>query len=156
MMFSVVGAGSFQWMMSVVGLLIAGEMYIHFKNKSVQGQMLAQLAAAIKPFHGGIKTAESDVQSIKQGDCDVFLSYCWKNSQLASQMNQVSNVVGGKFADPRLIKSELEKELSRSVWIDIERMAGSGTQQSIFEQIATSVSKAKVVVACVSQEKVRI
>ena len=33
-------------------------------------------------------------------------------------------------------------------------MAGSGTQQSIFEQIATSVSKAKVVVACVSQEKV--
>ena len=101
-------------MMSVVGLLIAGEMYIHFKNKSVQGQMLAQLAAAIKPFHDGIKTAESDVQSIKQGDCDVFLSYCWKNSQLASQMNQVSNVVGGKFADPRLIKTELEKELSRS------------------------------------------
>ena len=33
-------------------------------------------------------------------------------------------------------------------------MAGSGTQQSIFEQIATSVSKAKVVVACVSQEQV--
>ena len=139
--------------MSVVGLLIAGELYIHFKDKSVQAQMLSQLANAIKPFYDGIVLGDNDdVQSIKEGDCDVFLSYCWKNSLIASQMNQVSNVVGHKFSDPRLIKRELEKRLGHPVWIDTERMAGSGTQQSIFEQIAASLAKAKVIVACVSQE----
>ena len=139
--------------MSVVGLLIAGELYIHFKDKSVQAQMLSQLANAIKPFYDGIVLGDNeDVQSIKEGDCDVFLSYCWKNSLIASQMNQVSNVVGHKFSDPRLIKRELEKRLGHPVWIDTERMAGSGTQQSIFEQIAASLANAKVIVACVSQE----
>ena len=137
----------------MVGLLIAGELYIHFKDKSVQAQMLSQLANAIKPFYDGIVLGDNDdVQSIKEGDCDVFLSYCWKNSLIASQMNQVSNVVGHKFSDPRLIKRELEKRLGHPVWIDTERMAGSGTQQSIFEQIAASLAKAKVIVACVSQE----
>ena len=140
-------------MMSVVGLLIAGELYLHFKDKSVQAQMLLQLANAIKPFYDGIVLGDNDdIQSIKEGDCDIFLSYCWKNSFIASQMNQVSNVVGHKFSDPRLIKRELEKRLGHPVWIDTERMAGSGTQQSIFEQIAASLAKAKVIVACVSQE----
>ena len=31
----VVGPGGFEWLMSVVGLLIAGEMYIHFKERGL-------------------------------------------------------------------------------------------------------------------------
>lgn len=44
----VVGSGSFDWMMTVVGLLIAGEIYIHFSNKDVQEAKMAELLKAVK------------------------------------------------------------------------------------------------------------
>lgn len=43
----VVGS-SFDWMMTVVGLLIAGEIYIHFSNKDVQKDKMTELLKAIK------------------------------------------------------------------------------------------------------------
>ena len=44
----VVGSGSFDWMMTVVGLLIAGEIYIHFSSKDVQEAKMAELLKAVK------------------------------------------------------------------------------------------------------------
>ena len=44
----VVGSGSFDWMMTVVGLLIAGEVYIHFKNRDVQDSKMAELLTAVR------------------------------------------------------------------------------------------------------------
>ena len=43
-----VGNGSFDWMMTVVGLLIAGEIYIHFSNKDVQDAKMTELLRAVK------------------------------------------------------------------------------------------------------------
>lgn len=43
-----VGNGSFDWMMTVVGLLIAGEIYIHFSNKDVQNAKMTELLKAVK------------------------------------------------------------------------------------------------------------
>ena len=44
----VVVGSSFDWMMTVVGLLIAGEIYIHFSNKDVQETKMTELLKAIK------------------------------------------------------------------------------------------------------------
>lgn len=44
----VVVGSSFDWMMTVVGLLIAGEIYIHFSNKDVQKDKMTELLKAIK------------------------------------------------------------------------------------------------------------
>ena len=44
----VVVGSSFDWMMTVVGLLIAGEIYIHFSNKDVQETKMTELLRAIK------------------------------------------------------------------------------------------------------------
>ena len=44
----VVVGSSFDWMMTVVGLLIAGEIYIHFSNKDVQDDKMTELLKAIK------------------------------------------------------------------------------------------------------------
>ena len=44
----VVVGKSFDWMMSVVGLLIAGELYIHFKDKDIQDMKMTELLNAVK------------------------------------------------------------------------------------------------------------
>ena len=53
--FDQVGAGSFQWQLTVVGLLIAGELYINFKNKEVERQKMTELARAVKNFIPNLK-----------------------------------------------------------------------------------------------------
>lgn len=52
---------------------------------------------------------------------DVFVSYCWANSQHAldrGQSRKVDGAIGAK--DPRYIKELLEEE-GLSCWIDIEK-----------------------------------
>ena len=66
-----VGAGSFQWQFTVVGLLIAGELYINFKNKEVEGVKMTELAQAIKNF---IPTIEiTNVEYPATGDARLSL-----------------------------------------------------------------------------------
>lgn len=54
----VVGSGSFDWMMTVVGLLIAGEIYIHFSNKDVQSTKMTELLKAVKKSVPQIKVPD--------------------------------------------------------------------------------------------------
>eukprot|EP00795_Rhopilema_esculentum_P010665 gene10665-19415_t len=44
----VVGDGSFDWTLSVVGMLIAGELYIHLKDRTVENDKLTELLQAMK------------------------------------------------------------------------------------------------------------
>jgi len=52
--------------------------------------------------------------------CDVFLSYCWANSQSALDhgSRSVKGAIGAE--DPRHIKALLEEE-GLTCWIDIEK-----------------------------------
>jgi len=52
--------------MSVVGLLIAGELYIHFKNKDVEKLKMTELARVIQNFLPGLKI--SNVTHAATGD----------------------------------------------------------------------------------------
>ena len=46
-MIPVVVGESFNWTMSVIGLLVTGELYIHFKNKTVQDTKMEELIRAL-------------------------------------------------------------------------------------------------------------
>ena len=62
----VVGSGSFDWMMTVVGLLIAGEIYIHFSNKDVQEAKMSELLKAVQKSVPRVKVPDQmgSVQSM--------------------------------------------------------------------------------------------
>ena len=120
--------------------------------------MMVQLVQAIKPYHPAISMPdymkESQQKVFKKGDCEIFFSYAWKNSKEAQESKEVIHAIGTRFTDPRAIKRELEKKLGKEIWQDTERLAtaGDNTTMGMFEQIATALSKAKVLVACVSKE----
>lgn len=63
----VVGSGSFEWMMTVVGLLIAGEIYIHFQSKEVQHAKMSELLRALKKSVPELKVPD-EMQSIQGSD----------------------------------------------------------------------------------------
>ncbi|XP_076821216.1 uncharacterized protein LOC143468110 [Clavelina lepadiformis] len=169
----VVGTGSFQWQMTVVGLLIAGELYIHFKNKEVQGAKMTELARAIRnnipdleirnaqyaaidgaqlPLHDepGIGVTGKPLISEK---ADFFFSYCWFNSTDALEKKQIQECVGQKWSDPRLIVSKLASSTNMKSWLDIERLESAmGDGLGMFGQIASAMNECKFVVACISFE----
>ncbi|XP_031566879.1 uncharacterized protein LOC116301857 [Actinia tenebrosa] len=149
---------SFEWMMSVVGLLIAGELYIHFKDKTVQEMKMQELLKAVgKSVPTGADTTDAAVTSVpkKLPTPDVFVSYCWSNSNKALQSHQIPKLVGSQFADARRIKEDLSKSGDLVLWLDIERLQTtnqSAESMSMFQQIASGLNTAKVVIVCVSAE----
>ena len=70
----VVGPGDFNWMMSVVGLLIAGEIYIHFKDKSIQESKLEELCIALHADIPHCKIPESQTKELRTDNPDIFFS----------------------------------------------------------------------------------
>lgn len=163
----VVGSGSFEWMMTVVGLLIAGEVYIHFSNRDVQDSKMTDLLRAVKKSVPEVKFPQElgsvqDLQSTEDApaagirdSADVFISYCWLNSENAQKAKQVKEFIGSPFADPRKVHASLVKENKFSLWIDIERLRTTNQNEEslgMFEQIAEGLGKAKVVLAFVSKQ----
>lgn len=147
----VVGNGSFDWTMSVVGMLIAGELYIHFKDKTVENIKLNELLSTLKGHCEKISDLARDDELQVKGKADVFLSYNWTNSYLAKEAKQISDIVGQQFSDPRLVKQELEKA-GFKVWIDIERLRSANAGAGMYEQLTNALKDAQVVIPCVSSE----
>ena len=119
----VVGDGSFDWTMSIVGNLVSSELYIHFKDKSVEQAKFTELNQALKAHFDKITDAvDAGSAGLKvEGQADIFISYNWANSVRAKEAQQVSNVVGTKFSDPRLVEDEL-KDHGFKTWVDIEKL----------------------------------
>lgn len=163
----VVGNGSFDWMMTVVGLLIAGEIYIHFSNKDVQDAKMTELLRAVKKSVPQVRVPDGmgSVQNLQGtevtpankplGPADVFVSYCWLNSEKANKSKQVTDFIGSPFADPRKVYAGLAQNDKFSLWIDIERLKTTNQNDEslgMFAQIAEGLGKAKVVLAFVSKQ----
>ena len=149
----VVGDGSFDWTMSVIGMLIAGELYIHFKDKSVEQMKLNELLLALKSHLQNIRDVSGTgaAGTLVQGQADIFLSYCWTNSFLAKNANQTDVLYGNQYTDPRLIKAELEKA-GFTVWIDIERLHSANANADMFQQLSNALKDAKIVLPFISTE----
>ena len=59
---------------------------------------------------------------IKSGAADYFFSYCWRNSQEAFKLKQITDCVGGQWSDPRFIVRKLYSAKPLNYWLDIERL----------------------------------
>ena len=154
----IVVGSDFEWTKSVTGLLIAGELYIHFRDESVYEPKLQELIGSInRVLNPSKKMGRGDDNDEKP--CHGFISYCWTNSLASKEANQVPRLVGNQLSDPRKIKYDLESRLSSvtgaKFWLDIEQIGTNNLgdlNSSIFEQIADGLSKTKVFLAFVSSE----
>jgi len=77
----------------------------------------------------------------------IFISYCWKNSKQAEQLQQVMTCVGR--TDPRDIAVQLEIRMQEKCWLDVD-VANGG--HALFSAIAVGIEQSEVVVACLSDE----
>jgi len=166
----VVGSGSFEWQLTVVGLLVAGDLYIHFKNKEVEESKMTELTVAIqakipdivitgvehKAVQGVVDLHTAPGVNISGGrqvkeEAKIFFSYCWTNSKDAIERKQIPFCVGNEWNDPRRIVKKIAESTGMATWLDIERLGGAASLQ-MFDQIATAIKHAKVIVACVSEQ----
>jgi len=80
----------------------------------------------------------------------VLISYCWINSSIASEKQQIDVFQGTSFSDPRRIANNISKKTNLKVWVDVDCVT-NGTQ-SILEQHAEAIKKCRVFVPCVSDQ----
>lgn len=91
-------------------MLIAGELYIDFKDKSVYDEKIGNLASQVKNLIGD-EVGSKDVVSAPASKLqDIFISYCWSNSNLSYQATEVKALYGNQHNDPRLIKKILAEK----------------------------------------------
>ncbi|KAJ1628883.1 hypothetical protein T492DRAFT_134592 [Pavlovales sp. CCMP2436] len=134
-------------MSTLIGLLIAGELYIDFRARTRHEEKLKEakhcLRTLIEMEHGAELTVGTGERDNAR---DVFVSYCWHNSALAVEAMQVPQLYGNALIDPRRVAKAI-KAAGLSTWLDIEEL-GSGS--GLFEDIAAGLKEAKVVVICAS------
>ncbi|XP_063687031.1 uncharacterized protein LOC134820532 isoform X1 [Bolinopsis microptera] len=151
----IVGDGGWDWQATVVGMLIAGERYIDFKTRDLFDEKFEDLRIQVGNIAGKDKpsgTAESGEQQVTTPESnkkDIFVSYCWNNSSLSEENNEIPKLFGSQWNDPRKIKSLLSEKYN--VWLDIEQLT-SGQASGMFEQMTTGLINSKVVLAFISSE----
>ncbi|XP_075244459.1 uncharacterized protein LOC142338555 [Convolutriloba macropyga] len=154
----VVVGQDFDWTRTVVGLLIAGELYIHFKDESTYKQKIQELKfSSQKSLKASETQTETTNNAPKQEElCEGFISYCWTNSLTSKMANEVGDVRGHELADPRKVKQDLEEKLEgRKLWLDVEQLGTSNQSEgnaSMFEQIANGLANTKVILTFISSE----
>ena len=153
----VVGNG-FDWTKTVIGLLIAGELYIHFKDESVYTKKLEELESSMRKTLNPQLTPQQNLslETARKEKCPVFVSYCWTNSYLSFEANEVRKSSGTLYADPRKVKKDVERHLGgQKLWLDIEQLGTSNQSDrnsSMFEQIAEGLAGAQVILTFISSE----
>eukprot|EP00048_Salpingoeca_helianthica_P016947 m.234949 g.234949 ORF g.234949 m.234949 type:complete len:820 (-) comp19846_c0_seq1:142-2601(-) len=141
-----------RWQSTAIGLLLSGDLYVDFTDMSREEEKLRELKSIVDGYMGGSVTraltgAPQDTAANTDA-FDLFISYCWTNSETARTLSQVPALVGRPEADPRRIADKL-KERGLSVWLDTQQMQRGG---QLFEYIASGMQKAKAVVVFISDE----
>ena len=66
-------------------------------------KQVGNLAGTDKPE----TSADQQVTTPESNKKDIFVSYCWTNSSLSKENNEIKDLVGSQWNDPRKIKSLL-------------------------------------------------
>ncbi|CAD5126586.1 DgyrCDS14676 [Dimorphilus gyrociliatus] len=118
-----------------IGMLCSDDIYINMQN-------VEKFSAKMNDLKNSLSV---NSKPTKWPPC--FISYCWSNSQMAINKGTKMNKKALGKTDPRLLKDKLE-EAGINCWMDIEQVNRGG----LFQDIAEGLKKAKIVVACVSDE----
>ncbi|XP_076085942.1 uncharacterized protein LOC143056672 isoform X1 [Mytilus galloprovincialis] len=134
----VVLGSSLKFLETSIGLNIADEVFVKMTDVGRYEPKIKELKAALKKKKG--KGALDD-------NPQCFISYCWANSKdaIAKGTAKLEGAIG--FGDPRELATKLQAQ-KIPCWLDIQRVGNSG----LFDDIADGLRKAKVMVACVSDE----
>ncbi|KAK7478154.1 hypothetical protein BaRGS_00030601 [Batillaria attramentaria] len=127
-----------KWQKQNINIVLSNEVYVKMQDITRYDSKIKELIEAVKT-KAGLKKVET------YPEC--FISYCWANSKTAADLGSASNPKAQGWGDPRKIKQFLQ-DRKVPCWLDIEQMG----QEGFFEDIAEGLRKAKVMVACVSDE----
>ncbi|VDI83083.1 Hypothetical predicted protein [Mytilus galloprovincialis] len=101
----------------------------------------------IKDLIDIIKGHMDIIEKMKLKTPEVFVSYCWANSQEACSITTEAKDGSIGYGDPRVMKTHLEKNGIRC-WMDIEQMGKYG----LYQDITVGLQNSRVLVICVSDE----
>ena len=139
--------GGWEWQMTVVGMLLAGELYICFSSDELYEAKLAELKGAVQRTTRPVLRASMSQEAASK-HTKAFVSYCWANSRQAEEAGHINGQAQNRLADPRAIAGKLNGA-GIPTWLDIERLAGG---KGLFEDIACGLINTEVVIACISDE----
>ena len=137
---------SAKWCSTTAGMLLAGQLYIQFRDADAFEEKIQELSGNLEKLVIGPTGPKQDGP-----DPRVFLSYCWTNSKSAHDAEQVGFYTGHEYSDPRKIKEAIEEKIGERVWLDIEQL-DSVDDSGMFGQIAEGLLASEIVVMCVSKE----
>lgn len=133
---------SLQWKHSELGMKIGQPKMCMIRTPERFATKINDLKDIVEDHIAGLELMKSDHP-------DIFISYCWQNSQEAVNNGTQARHGALGYGDPRKIKEFLEKK-GLSCWLDIEQMGKYG----LYQEIAIGLQNCKVIVACVSDEYV--
>ena len=97
------------------------------------------------------KIVQADPKKMEKKNIDVFVSYCWANSQEAIKKGSKSSKKSIGALDPRSLVNFFA-ENGINAWLDVDNL--DPTTQ-LFGEITKGMNLAKVIVACISDEYVQ-
>ncbi|XP_062577173.1 uncharacterized protein LOC134239045 [Saccostrea cucullata] len=133
---------SLEWKNTEMGMKIGQPKMCMIKTPDRYTAKINDLKDIVEDHMAGLEMSKTD-------NPDVFISYCWQNSQDAVNQGTQARQGALGYGDPRKIKEFLEKK-GLSCWLDIEQMGKYG----LYQEIAIGLQNCKVIVACVSDEYV--
>nr|XP_022323918.1 uncharacterized protein LOC111124909 isoform X4 [Crassostrea virginica] len=133
---------SMEWKSSELGMKIGQPKMCMLKTPDRFTQKICDLKDIVEDHIAGLDLMKPDHP-------DIFISYCWQNSQDAVNNGTQARHGALGYGDPRKIKEYLEKK-GLSCWLDIEQMGKYG----LYQEIAIGLQNCKVCVAFVSDEYV--
>ncbi|CAD5120956.1 DgyrCDS9504 [Dimorphilus gyrociliatus] len=121
-----------------IGMLCSDDIYINMQNVNNFSTKMNDLK----------KSLNLENKMAKEWP-PCFISYCWSNSLSAIKKGTKMNESALGKTDPRQLKDKLE-QAGIKCWMDVEQVGRGG----LFQDIAEGLRKARIVVACVSDEYV--
>jgi leucine-rich repeat kinase 2 len=134
--------GEHEWLENPIFVSVCSDLRVIIQEREQFNLKLVELFDLI----------ETQLRDIKEDskEIDVFISYCWKNSHDAVKKGTLRNEKSLSCLDPRELYS-LFRENGLNVWLDIHNLKES---RGMFEEMSRGLNKAKVVVACISDDYV--
>ncbi|XP_052093537.1 uncharacterized protein LOC127729717 [Mytilus californianus] len=131
---------SLEWKHTDIGFKIGNPRMAMIKN-------MKRYPDKIKDLIDIIKGHMDNIEKMKLRTPEVFISYCWANSQEACSITTEAKDGSIGYGDPRVMKTHLEKNGIRC-WMDIEQMGKYG----LYQDITVGLQNSRVLVICVSDE----